>query len=146
MSASVAALSPDEIAAELVEEFAFLDDWQARYAHVIDLGRALAPLSDDERTEANRVRGCASQVWLVKDAQPSGLRWRGDSDSALVKGLIALVLRLLSGQPADAILAFDATAFLRDIGLAEAITPQRSNGLAAMIARIRADVATPGQR
>jgi cysteine desulfuration protein SufE len=140
MNTPVVQPSIDSLAAELREEFAYLEDWQARYAHVIDLGRALPPLSDAERSEANRVRGCASQVWLIREADRPTLTWRGDSDSALVKGLVALVLKLYSGQTAQAIRNFDAAAFFKNIGIAEAITPQRSNGLASMIARIKADV------
>jgi cysteine desulfuration protein SufE len=121
-----------------------LGDWEERYKYVIDLGKDLAPLSDAERSEANKVRGCASQVWLVTEP-PSGLladgtmQFRGDSDAHIVRGLIAIVLRLFSGQrPAD-ILAFDAPAAFEQLGLKGALSQQRSNGLASMVARIRAD-------
>jgi cysteine desulfuration protein SufE len=135
--------SPASSLAELTDEFELLGDWEERYRHVIDLGRELAPLSDAERTDANKVRGCASQVWLV--TEPSGeardpvLRFRGDSDAHIVRGLIAILLRLYSGRTPDQILAFDAKAALETLGLSSALSTQRSNGLGAMLARIRAD-------
>ena len=94
---------------DLAETFEVLDDWEERYRHVIDLGRTLAPLDEAERTEVNRVRGCASQVWLVTEPQADGsLTFRGDSDAHIVRGLIALLLGLVSGLPAREIAAFDA--------------------------------------
>lgn len=125
---------------ELVETFDLLGDWEERYRHVIDLGRGLEPLSDDERTEANRVRGCASQVWLVTGTAPDGgLVFRGDSDAHIVRGLIALLLHLVSGlQPAE-IAGFDAAAALERLGLSGNLSSQRTNGLAAMAERIRRD-------
>ena len=127
-------------AADIRDEFAFLDDWEARFAHLIDLGRALPPLPDSDLTDANKVRGCASQVWLAAApaADPPGaLAFRGASDALIVSGLVALILRLFSHQrPAD-ILAFDAPAFFREIGVSDALTPQRSNGLVSMLGRIR---------
>ena len=134
---------PSPIAAELAElasEFEVLGDWDERYRYVIDLGKDLAPLSDDERSDANKVRGCASQVWLVTEPQEDGtIRFRGDSDAHIVRGLIAIVLRLFSGRRPDAILAFDAPAAFEQLGLKGALSQQRSNGLASMVARIRAD-------
>ena len=104
----------DDIQAELeamADDFDLLGDWEERYRHVIDLGRTLEPLTDAERSEVNRVRGCASQVWLVTEPQGGGvLRFRGDSDAHIVRGLIALLLRLYSGRPAREILGFDARA------------------------------------
>ena len=125
----------------LREDFTFLDDWEARYAHIIDLGKSLPPLGDDEMVEANKVKGCASQVWLVSEPsdQTGALRFRGASDAILVSGLIALLLSLYSDRTPDEILAFDADAFFRDLGVGEALSPQRSNGFASMIQRIRAD-------
>jgi cysteine desulfuration protein SufE len=126
----------------LAAEFDLLDDWEERYRYVIDLGRDLAPLSDDERSDANKVRGCASQVWLVREADGGdgdSLRFRGDSDAHIVKGLIAILLRLYSGQTANAILAFDARAGFERLGLAGALSTQRSNGLHSMVERIRRD-------
>eukprot|EP01037_Dinobryon_pediforme_P018639 gene18639-18933_t len=125
---------------DLVEEFEFLGDWEERYRHLIDLGRQLAPLTDEERNDENKVRGCASQVWLVRDPDQEGrLRWRGDSDAHIVRGLIAVVLQLYNGRTAEEASAFDATAGLSKLGLSEALSTQRSNGLKAMLARIAAD-------
>ena len=124
----------------LAAEFELLGDWEERYRHVIDLGRGLAPLSEAERSDANKVRGCASQVWLVSERTPDGrLTFRGDSDAHIVRGLIAILLQLYSGRaPAD-ILAFDAKAGIAELGLTGALSTQRSNGLAAMVQRIRRD-------
>ncbi|MCR5872973.1 SufE family protein [Phenylobacterium sp. J426] len=125
---------------ELADEFDLLGDWEERYRYVIELGKALAPLSDTERSEANKVRGCASQVWLVTEPQADGtLRFRGDSDAHIVSGLIAILLRLYSGHRPDEILAFDAKAAFDQLGLSGALSSQRSNGLASMVARIRRD-------
>jgi cysteine desulfuration protein SufE len=130
----------DQTLAEIADEFDLLGDWEERYRYVIELGRDLEPLSDAERSDANKVRGCASQVWLVTEPQTDGtVKFRGDSDAHIVSGLIALVLRLYSGQtPAD-ILAFDAKAAFDKLGLSGALSSQRSNGLASMVARIRRD-------
>src|SRR3954451_21029009 len=99
----------DDALTELADEFELLGDWEERYRYVIDLGRELAPLSDAERSDANKVRGCASQVWLVNEAQAERtIRFRGDSDAHIVRGLIAILLRLFSGHRAAEILAFDA--------------------------------------
>ncbi|MDB5436581.1 MAG: SufE protein involved in Fe-S center assembly [Phenylobacterium sp.] len=126
--------------AELSAEFEVLGDWEERYRYVIDLGRDLAPLSDAERSDANKVRGCASQVWLVREPQADGaLKFRGDSDAHIVRGLIAILLRLFSGRRAEEILAFDAPAAFASLGLSGALSQQRSNGLASMVARIRRD-------
>ncbi|MDQ0463491.1 cysteine desulfuration protein SufE [Caulobacter ginsengisoli] len=125
---------------DLVEEFDLLGDWEERYRYVIDLGRELAPLSDAERSEANKVRGCASQVWLVTEPQGDGaVVFRGDSDAHIVKGLIAILLRLYSGRAAAEIAGFDAKAAIEKLGLSGALSSQRSNGLAAMVARIQRD-------
>ncbi|WP_425999460.1 SufE family protein [Caulobacter sp. DWR1-3-2b1] len=125
---------------ELADEFELLGDWEERYRYVIELGRDLAPLSDAERSETNKVRGCASQVWLVTEPQgDQTIRFRGDSDAHIVSGLIAILLRLYSGRPAGDIAAFDAKAALDRLGLSEALSSQRSNGLKAMVARIQRD-------
>jgi cysteine desulfuration protein SufE len=130
----------DHALAELKDEFDLLGDWEERYRYVIELGRDLAPLSDAERTEAHKVRGCASQVWLVTEPQPDGtLAFRGDSDAHIVRGLIAVVLRLYSGRAPAEILAFDAKRAFDELGLSGALSSQRSNGLASMVARIRRD-------
>ena len=132
--------APADSLAELAEEFELLGDWEERYRHVIDLGAELDPLPLEEHTDANKVRGCASQVWLVTEPLPGGrLRFRGDSDAHIVRGLIALVLRLYSGRTPAQILAFDARAALAGLGLDQALSTQRSNGLAAMLQRIRRD-------
>ena len=125
---------------DLAETFEVLDDWEERYRHVIDLGRTLAPLDEAERTEVNRVRGCASQVWLVTEPQADGsLTFRGDSDAHIVRGLIALLLGLVSGLPAREIAAFDAKEALNRLGLSGHLSSQRTNGLSAKAERIRSD-------
>lgn len=130
----------DDTLEDLAAEFDFLGDWEERYRYVIELGRELAPLSDAERNDGNKVRGCASQVWLVTEPQADGaLRFRGDSDAHIVRGLIAILLRLYSGRSPAEILAFDAKAAFDKLGLAGALSAQRSNGLASMVARIRRD-------
>jgi cysteine desulfuration protein SufE len=130
----------DHELATLADEFDLLGDWEERYRYVIELGRELGPLTDAERSEPNKVRGCASQVWLVTEPQADGaLRFRGDSDAHIVRGLIALLLRLFSGRRPAEILAFDAKAAFDRLGLAGALSAQRSNGLASMAARIRRD-------
>ncbi|MCK5911780.1 MAG: SufE family protein [Caulobacter sp.] len=125
---------------ELADEFELLGDWEERYRYVIELGKDLAPLTDAERSDENKVRGCASQVWLVTEPQADGtLKFRGDSDAHIVSGLVAIMLRLYSGRaPAD-IVAFDAKAALDRLGLSEALSSQRSNGLKSMVARIQRD-------
>lgn len=136
--------TPREALAELAEEFEVLGDWEERYRHVIDLGRGLAPLSDAERSDANKVRGCASQVWLVKERGPDGtLRFRGDSDAHIVRGLIAILMRLYSGRAVDEIIAFDAREAFAGLGLTGALSQQRSNGLFSMVERIRRDASLP---
>lgn len=128
--------------AEIADEFAFFSDWEERYQHVLDLGRSLAPLSDAEHSDANKVRGCASQVWLVSETKPDApglLFFRGDSDAHLVRGLIALVLRIFSGRAAADILSVTPEDTFARLGLADALTPQRSNGLFAMLRRIQAE-------
>lgn len=132
----------EERAQAIEADFALLDDWEARFAYIIDLGRSLAPMTPEELCEANRVKGCSSQVWLVSSPSrvvPGGLALRGASDALIVAGLTALVIGLYSDQRPEDILTFDAEAFFRRIGVAEALTPQRSNGLKAMLARIRAE-------
>lgn len=124
-------------------DFELLDAWEDRFRYVMELGRALPDLPDPLRTDANKVRGCASQVWLSSTVMPSPegprMTFIGDSDSHLVKGLIAVLFQLYDGKTAAEILATDAHAILKDLGLEQALTPQRSNGLASMVSRIRAD-------
>ena len=130
----------DAALTDLADEFELLGDWEERYRYVIELGKDLQPLTDDERSEDNKVRGCASQVWLVTQPQADGtLVFKGDSDAHIVSGLVAIMLRLYSGHtPAD-IAAFDAKAAMDKLGLSEALSSQRSNGLKSMVARIQHD-------
>lgn len=130
----------DSALTELADEFELLGDWEERYRYVIELGKDLAPLSDVERSDANKVRGCASQVWMVTELQADGtLNFRGDSDAHIVRGLIAILLRLYSGHAPAEILAFDAKAAFERLGLSGALSSQRSNGLASMVVRVRRD-------
>ena len=129
--------TPDETLAELVEEFDLLGDWEGRIEYIIDLGKGLEPLPDADRTEANKVPGCAAQVWLASDARDGRLWFRADSDSALSKGNVALLLKLYSGRTPTEILGFDARAALDRLGLPQALTRQRANGLNSMVGRIR---------
>ncbi|MEQ9448487.1 MAG: SufE family protein [Rhodospirillaceae bacterium] len=131
-------MTVDARANDIRDEFEFLDDWETRYAHIIDLGKANPALLPHERTEETRVRGCASQVWMVMDETGDDtLKIRAESDAMIVSGLIALLIRLFSGGKRDDILAFDAPAFLEEIGVTGALSAQRSNGLASMLERIR---------
>lgn len=124
----------------LIEEFEFLGDWEERYRYLIDLGQEMPPLPEEEKTEDRRVKGCTSRVWLVIDPPENGhFRFRADSDAHIVKGLAALLVRLYSGRTKEDIAAIEPRDILARIGLAEHLSPQRSNGLNAMIGRIRAE-------
>jgi cysteine desulfuration protein SufE len=125
----------------IVEEFAFFGDWAERYQYLIDLGRKLPPLPDELKTEANKVHGCQSQVWLVADGDARALTFRAISDSAIVSGLIALLLRVYSGRSAAEILD-TPPRFIEAIGLAQHLSPTRSNGLASMLKRIQDEART----
>ena len=129
--------SLDQTLAELVDDFDLLGDWEQRIEYVIELGRGLAPLDDADRTEANKVPGCAAQVWLAVAPADGRLWFAADSDSALSKGNIALLLKLYSGRTPQEIVAFDARAALDRLGLPSALTRQRANGLNSMVGRIR---------
>lgn len=132
-----------ERATEIAEEFDFLDDWEDRYAHIIDLGKANPPLAAQERTEQSKVRGCASQVWMVLTPEAGDrLNVRAESDAMIVSGLISILVRLFSGATRDEIHQFDADRFLTEIGVKGALSAQRSNGLASMLARIK-DTSAP---
>jgi cysteine desulfuration protein SufE len=127
---------------ELIENFSFLDDWEDRYRYVIELGKTLPALSPAEHNDINKVRGCASQVWLVSEpASDDGRRivFRGDSDAHIVRGLIAILLALYSGRGAREIAETDPEKVFQRIGLRDHLTSQRSNGLSSMVARIRHD-------
>ncbi|MBV9556083.1 MAG: SufE family protein [Pseudolabrys sp.] len=129
---------------EILDNFSLLDQWDDRYRYVIELGRTLAHLPEADHIESNKVRGCASQVWLVTQVHRNGptgptLTFQGDSDAHIVRGLIAILFALYSGRSAQEILTTDATALFDQLGLRENLTPQRSNGLHAMIERIRSE-------
>jgi cysteine desulfuration protein SufE len=129
---------------EIVENFGLLDEWDDRYRYVIELGRTLTPLPNEAHVDANKVQGCASQVWLVTNVKPNGasgpiLTFQGDSDAHIVRGLIAILFSLYSGKSARDILAIDSLELFDRIGLRENLTPQRSNGLRSMVERIRAE-------
>lgn len=129
-------------------DFDILDEWEDRYRYVMELGRAMAPFDESLRTDANKVRGCASQVWLASKVAPNAsggdrtLVLAGDSDAHLVRGLVAIIIALYEGRPLKEIATLDAEAELATLGLREHLTPQRSNGLASMIKRIRSDAAS----
>lgn len=127
----------DETLAELVESFDLLGDWESRIGYVIDLGKDLEPLPETDRVDANKVPGCAAQVWLSQRQVGDRLVFYADSDSALSKGNIALLLQLYSDRTPDQILAFDARAALDRLGLPQALTRQRANGLNNMVGQIR---------
>ena len=128
--------------ADIVENFALLDDWDDRYRYVIELGRGLAPLPDADRNDANKVQGCTSQVWVatsVRNGAAPVLDFIGDSDAHIVRGLVAILLAMVSGRTASEILAADPIALFETLGLREHLTPQRSNGFRSMVSRIKAD-------
>jgi cysteine desulfuration protein SufE len=129
---------------EIIENFSLLDEWDDRYRYVIELGRSLAPLGERDRRAANKVQGCASQVWLSTTVRPDGrdgpvLSFAGDSDAHIVRGLIAILFAIYSDKHARDILATDAIALFERMGLREHLTPQRSNGFRAMVERIKSD-------
>jgi cysteine desulfuration protein SufE len=129
---------------EIIDNFSLLDDWDDRYRYLIELGRELPPLAAEAHNEANKVRGCASQVWLDTRVRPNGaggpvLSFVGDSDAHIVRGLIAILFAMYSGRSAKDILATDAVALFEKMGLREHLTPQRSNGFRSMVERIHSD-------
>jgi cysteine desulfuration protein SufE len=129
---------------EIVDNFALLDEWDDRYRYVIELGRTLAPLPEGLRNDANKVQGCASQVWLSTTIKPNGaggpvLSFKGDSDAHIVRGLIAILFAIYSGKHARDILSTDAIELFNRMGLREHLTPQRSNGFRSMVERIKSD-------
>jgi cysteine desulfuration protein SufE len=130
---------------DIAENFAVLDEWEDRYRYIIELGRALPPLEPSARTDSNKVLGCASQVWVGTSVATSAdgprLAFVGDSDAHIVKGLVAIVFAIYQGKTAAEIMSIDAMAKLASVGLDEHLTPQRSNGVASMIKRIKADAA-----
>jgi cysteine desulfuration protein SufE len=127
---------------DIIGNFELLDEWEDRYRYLIELGRTLEPLPKEAYTEENKVRGCASQVWLetTRGEDAAGaptLTFRGDSDAHIVRGLVALVLALYSGRRAQEIVDTDAAPLFKQLGLAEHLTPQRANGLRSMVERIK---------
>jgi cysteine desulfuration protein SufE len=128
---------------EIRDNFEFLEDWDDRYRYVIELGRTLEPLPEAEHTAENKVQGCVSQVWLQKLVDRSNgvpiLRYRGDSDAHIVRGLVAIVLALYSGRTPQHILETDAISVFNEFGFRDHLTPQRSNGLRSMVERIKTD-------
>lgn len=122
---------------EIVEDFEFLEDWEARYAHVIDMGKAMPALEEALKVPATKVDGCTSQVWLMPEIADGVFRFRGDSDALIVRGLVAVLGALYDGLPLQEVLAVDASAELGRLGLDEALSAQRSNGLKSMVERIR---------
>lgn len=131
--------------AGIKSDFDLLDDWEDRYRYLIELGRALPPMPQDLKTESTKVRGCASQVWLhsrvIQDdsGRSPRLTFEGDSDAHIVRGLVAILLAIYNGRPAEEILAHDSQADFAALGLQDHLTPQRSNGLASMVERVRSD-------
>ncbi len=131
---SIAPMDPEE----LIDNFELLGSWEERYQYLIELGKELPPLSEEECNEANRVRGCMSQVWLVADDDPEKLVFRGDSDAHIVRGLIALLRMLMSGRSPSEVQAMDIGDIFSRLGLENQITANRRNGFYAMVERIRA--------
>src|SRR5947207_3820947 len=143
---TMTAASPDSLNTldEIVDNFLLLEDWDDRYRYVIELGRGLNPLDEHDRNEANKVQGCASQVWLATTVRANGqdgpvLCFAGDSDAHIVRGLIAILFAIYSGKHARDILDTDAVAIFERIGMREHLTPQRSNGFRSMVERIKHD-------
>ena len=134
--------TPEEQADQLVEGFDLFDSWDDRYRFLIDLGRKLPPMTDAEKSEENRVHGCQSNVWIAAHTQPEDssaiVHFVGDSDSSLVKGLIAVLWRVCSGQPAEKIVSYDVEGLLDRLGLSQHLTMGRRNGLYEMVKRIKA--------
>jgi len=134
---------------EIAETFEFLDDWEDRYRHVIDMGKALPPMDDALRVPATKVDGCASQVWIRPVIDGSGpdarFDFEGESDAMIVRGLIAVLHALYAGLPVREVLGVDALAELRRLGLQDHLSAQRSNGVRSMIARIRAHAEAAAQ-
>lgn len=125
-------------AEELVDNFDLFDDWEDRYAYLIDLGRKLEPMDAADKTEANKVKGCLSQVWFVRtDEQPGRLTWKGDSDSSIVKGLVAVLQVLYAGKTPEEVAAVDIDGIFGQIGLERHLSMNRRNGFYAMVTKLR---------
>lgn len=131
--------------AQMVDDFSFFDDWEARYAYLIDLGKKLPPLRTEERTEANKVEGCMSQVWLVVEISPQGkISVRGESDAHIVRGLIALLVAAYSGLTQTELARVDIESVFERLGFSDHLSPNRRNGFFAMVARIKALASSSG--
>ena len=129
---------------EIVENFQYLDDWEDRYKYLIELGNALDPISDSDHNDNTKVNGCVSQVWITSENDGGDdpvMHFRGDSDAHIVSGLIAVTLAIFSGRKASEVVETDEIEYFNKIGLQEHITPQRSNGLRAMVQRIKESAA-----
>lgn len=123
-------------------DFAFLDDWEDRYRYIIELGRDMVPLNEADKNPANKVEGCASQVWLISqktDQTPVTMSFHGDSDAHIVRGLVAIVTSAFTGRTPQEIIALDADALLKSLGLDAHLSQQRANGLRAMVRRIKSE-------
>jgi len=130
----------------IIDDFEYLEDWEDRYRYVIEIGKALPEMPASEQTDDNKVKGCASQVWLVAETQPGPpgdpvMIFRGDSDAHIVRGLVAIVLAATSGKKASEVEKLDEGALMAQLGLGEHLSPQRANGLRSMVMRIKAHAA-----
>ncbi|HRW29675.1 MAG: SufE family protein [Alphaproteobacteria bacterium] len=123
---------------EIKETFEFMDEWEDRYRYIIDLGRQLPDFDEKDQTEENRVHGCTSKVWLVYEKQGDKLIFKGDSDAHIVRGLVSIILMIFSNKTPEEIIKTDAKAILSDLGLSQHLSPMRTNGLFAMVERIKA--------
>lgn len=132
-------MSHPQAFADIADNLSYLDDWEDRYRYIIELGQALPPLAEDEKNAENKVHGCVSQVWLVSERDGTKVSYRGESDAMIVRGLVAILVALYSGRPAREIADTDAIAIFDELGLREHLTTQRSNGLVAMVNRIRTE-------
>ncbi|ORE96240.1 Fe-S metabolism associated SufE [Stappia sp. 22II-S9-Z10] len=128
-------------AEDIADAFEFIDDWEERYRYVIELGRELPDFPDALKTDATKVEGCVSQVWLMTGVKDGRMELLGDSDAMIVRGLVAILIAFYSGRPVAEVQDLDVNAFLTRLQLAEHLTPQRSNGLNAMVKRIRGEAA-----
>ena len=124
---------------QLCDDFAFLDDWEDRYKYIIELGRKIPAMPENDKTDRTKVRGCASQVWLTTHVEDNKFKFEGDSDAHIVRGLIAVLFSIFKDKTAQEILETDAGAAFKKLGLADHLTPQRSNGFASMVERIKND-------
>ena len=126
----------EEIEADIVEEFSLFDSWDDKYEYIIDLGKKLAPLEERHKLDENRVRGCQSTVWLVANYEDGNIFYKADSDAVIVKGLISMLIRVLSGQSADDIVSAKLD-FINKIGMTSHLAQTRSNGLLAMVKQMK---------